>query len=168
LTDNLGLHSILDYSDIHGDALRARIADGNIRDIIVISINAQNRLDSTIDQSPDIPGLRDVAAAIINVPIDQNTEQSIRNFQRFTYEWNQHRHTGTRPTLHYINLDLNDLPDGALKKRVLNIGTTFYLPEAEVRDLRTSAKILLEQNETWRNLPGRNGNWRAPDDKPRP
>lgn len=168
LTDNLGLHSILDYSDIHGDALRARIADGNIRDIIVISINAQNRLDSTIDQSPDIPGLRDVAAAIINVPIDQNTEQSIRNFQRFTDTWNQHRHTGTRPTLHYINLDLNDLPDGALKKRVLNIGTTFYLPEAEVRDLRTSAKILLEQNDTWRNLPGRNGNWHAPDDKPHP
>ena len=56
---------------------------------------------------------------------------------------------------------LIDLPDGALKKRVLNIGTTFYLPEADIRDLRQSAKILLEQNETWRNLPGRNGNYRA-------
>ena len=66
-----------------------------------------------------------------------------------------------RVALHYINLDLNDLPDGALKKRVLNIGTTFYLPEADIRDLRQSAKILLEQNESWRNLPGRNGNWRG-------
>ena len=44
---------------------------------------------------------------------------------------------------------------------MLNIDTTFYLPEADIRDLRQSAKILLEQNETWRNLPGRNGNWRA-------
>ena len=34
-------------------------------------------------------------------------------------------------------------------------------PEADIRDLRQSAKILLEQNETWRNLPGRNGNYRA-------
>ena len=106
-------------------------------------------------------GLRDVVNAIIHVPINENTQQSIRNFQRFTEQWNQSR-SGEHPVaLHYINLDLNDLPDGALKKRVLNIGTTFYLPEADIRDLRQSAKILLEQNETWRNLPGRNGNWRA-------
>ena len=106
-------------------------------------------------------GLRDVVNAIIHVPINENTQQSIRNFQRFTEQWNQSR-SGEHPVaLHYINLDLNDLPDGALKKRVLNIGTTFYLPEADIRDLRQSAKILLEQNESWRNLPGRNGNWRG-------
>ena len=101
-------------------------------------------------------------SAYINTPPhNENTQQSIRNFQRFTEQWNQSR-SGEHPVaLHYINLDLNDLPDGALKKRVLNIDTTFYLPEADIRDLRQSAKILLEQNETWRNLPGRNGNWRA-------
>ena len=163
LTDNLGLHSLLDYTAIHGDQIYRRISEGNIHDIIVISVNAQNRLDSTIDQSPNIPGLRDVAAAIINVPIDENTQQSIRNFQRFTDNWNQNRRAGERPVaLHYINLDLNDLPAGALKKRVLNIGTTFYLPAADIRDLRQSAKILLEQNSVWQNLPGRKGSWHAP------
>ena len=162
LTDNLGLHSLLDYTAIHGEQIYRRISEGNIHDIIVISVNAQNRLDSTIDQSPKIPGLRDVVTAIIHVPINENTQQSIRNFQRFTAQWNQNRRNGEHPVaLHYINLDLNDLPDGALKKRVLNIGTTFYLPEADIRDLRQSAKILLEQNETWRNLPGRNGNYRT-------
>jgi len=162
LTDNLGLRSLLDFADIHGDDnLQRQITGGNIRDVVVISVNAQNHLDSTIDQSPKIPGLRDVVNAIIHVPINENTQQSIRNFQRFTEQWNQSR-SGEHPVaLHYINLDLNDLPDGALKKRVLNIDTTFYLPEADIRDLRQSAKILLEQNETWRNLPGRNGNWRA-------
>ena len=163
LTDNLGLRSLLDFADIHGDDnMYRQITGGNIRDVVVISVNAQNRLDSTIDQSPKIPGLRDVVTAIIHVPINENTQQSIRNFQRFTAQWNQNRRNGEHPVaLHYINLDLNDLPDGALKKRVLNIGTTFYLPEADIRDLRQSAKILLEQNETWRNLPGRNGNWRT-------
>ena len=163
LTDNLGLRSLLDFADIHGDDnLYRQITGGNIRDVVVISVNAQNRLDSAIDQSPKIPGLRDVVTAIIHVPINENTQQSIRNFQRFTAQWNQNRRNGEHPVaLHYINLDLNDLPDGALKKRVLNIGTTFYLPEADIRDLRQSAKILLEQNETWRNLPGRNGNWRT-------
>ena len=162
LTDNLGLRSLLDFADIHGDDnLQRQITGGNIRDVVVISVNAQNHLDSTIDQSPKIPGLRDVVNAIIHVPINENTQQSIRNFQRFAEQWNQSR-SGEHPVaLHYINLDLHDLPDGALKKRVLNIGTTFYLPEADIRDLRQSAKILLEQNETWRNLPGRNGNYRA-------
>ena len=41
---------------------------------------------------------------------------------------------------------------------MLNIGTTFYLPEADIRALRQSAKILLEQNTTYRNLPGLKGN----------
>ena len=45
-----------------------------------------------------------------------------------------------------------------LKQQVLNIGTTFYLPEADIRALRQSAKILLEQNATYRNLPGLKGN----------
>ena len=85
LTDNLGLRSLLDFADIHGDDnLQRQITGGNIRDVVVISVNAQNHLDSTIDQSPKIPGLRDVVNAIIHVPINENTQQSIRNFQRFT------------------------------------------------------------------------------------
>ena len=158
LTDNLGLRSLLDFADIYGgDNIYRHITDGKVRDIVVISVNAQNRLDSSIDQSPAIPGLMDVASAIINVPIDGNTQESIRNFRRFADDWNA-RGGKNRVALHFIDLNLNDLPDGPLKQQVLNIGTTFYLPEADIRALRQSAKILLEQNTTYRNLPGLKGN----------
>lgn len=158
LTDNLGLRSLLDFADIYGgDNIYRHITDGKVRDIVVISVNAQNRLDSSIDQSPAIPGLMDVASAIINVPIDGNTQESIRNFRRFADDWNA-RGGKNRVALHFIDLNLDDLPDGPLKQQVLNIGTTFYLPEADIRALRQSAKILLEQNTTYRNLPGLKGN----------
>ena len=55
LTDNLGLHSLLDYTAIHGDQIYRRISEGNIRDIIVISVNAQNRLDSTSTKARTSP-----------------------------------------------------------------------------------------------------------------
>ena len=44
-----------------------------------------------------------------------------------------------------MNLSLKDLPDGQLKNDVLNIGTSFYLPQSDVDKLREAAKILLEQ-----------------------
>jgi len=158
LTDNLGMRSLLDMTEMSPDkVLEQQIRSRNLRHIVVISVNAQNRLDSSIDQSPAIPGLMDVASAIINVPIDGNTQESIRNFRRFADDWNA-RGGKNRVALHFIDLNLDDLPDGPLKQQVLNIGTTFYLPEADIRALRQSAKILLEQNTTYRNLPGLKGN----------
>ena len=49
-----------------------------------------------------------------------------------------------------MNLSLKNLPEGQLKNDVLNIGTSFYLPESEVDKLREAAKILLQQSKEYR------------------
>ncbi|MDO4643068.1 MAG: patatin-like phospholipase family protein [Cardiobacteriaceae bacterium] len=151
LTDNLGLRSLLDLADAYsGENIARPTTHGNIRDLVIISVNAQNKKDSNIDQSPEIPGFSDVVNAIISIPIGRNTQESVRQFQHFTDKWNEQSH-GEKATLHFIDLNLNDLPDSALKTRVLNIGTTFYLPQSDINDLRKSAKILLEQNDVYRD-----------------
>lgn len=50
----------------------------------------------------------------------------------------------------FVNLGLKELPDGQLKKEVLNIPTSFYLPEKDIDKLRESARILLEQSEVYK------------------
>ncbi|MGR6981423.1 patatin-like phospholipase family protein [Testudinibacter sp. P27/CKL/0425] len=153
LTDNLGLRSLLDMGDIYGqDLLYQKITDGNIRNIVVINVNAQNQISSDIDKTASIPGLSDVINAVVNVPIDQYSLESLRRFRIFTDEWNEKLGRGNqdkRVTLHFVSLNLKDLPQSVLRDEVLNISTSFYLPPKNVNQLKQAAKMLLQQSDEY-------------------
>lgn len=154
LTDNLGLRSLLDMGDVYGqDLLYQKITSGNIRNIVVINVNAQNQISSNVDKTADIPGISDVMNAVINVPIDQYSLESLRRFRIFTDEWNEKlgkRNRNKRVTLHFVSLNLKDLPESILRDEVLNISTSFYLSPKNVNQLKQAAKVLLQQSSEYR------------------
>ena len=115
-----------------------------MRKIIVISVNAQNQPDSIIDQSAKVPGLYDVLSAIINVPIDQNSQESLRRIRAVADQWNSQVNSrqGRPISLHFVSLSLRDLPDSTLRKNVLNISTSFYLPREDINNLKEAARVL--------------------------
>lgn len=153
LTDNLGLRSLLDMGDLYGqDLLYKKITDGNIRNIVVINVNAQNQISSDIDKTADIPRLGDVMNAVINVPIDQYSLESLRRFRIFADEWNEKlgkRQRDKRVNLHFVSLNLKDLPESALRDEVLNISTSFYLPPKNVNQLKQAAGMLLQRSDEY-------------------
>lgn len=156
LTDNLGLRGILDVSELYPrGVLQRRIMDNSIKKMIVINVNAQNLLSSRIDQSPAIPGFQDVLNAIVNVPIDQYSKESLRRFRAFADQWNDdlkkenaHHQNG----LYFISLNLHDLPQSPLRNSVLNIPTSFYLPRNDINNLKLAAHMLLEQSKQYQKL----------------
>ena len=82
LTDNLGMRSLLDMTEIYPDkVLEQQIRSRNLSHIVVISVNAQNQISSNIDKTAAVPGFRDVVTAIVNIPIDQYTQESLRRFR---------------------------------------------------------------------------------------
>ena len=149
LTDNLGLRGLLEATEIYpSQILHRQLANQNVRKIIVISVNAQNQLDSTIDQSAKVPGLYDVLGAIINVPIDQNSQESLRRIRAVADQWNSQAGSrrGQPISLHFVSLSLRDLPDSTLRKNVLNISTSFYLPREDINNLKEAARVLMRQS----------------------
>ena len=149
LTDNLGLRSLLDRQEIYpNSSLQAMLEAKNINRVIVVSVNAQNQLDSTIDQSAKVPGLYDVLGAIINVPIDQNSQESLRRIRAVADQWNSQAGSrrGQPISLHFVSLSLRDLPDSTLRKNVLNISTSFYLPREDINNLKEAARVLMRQS----------------------
>lgn len=152
LTDNSGLASLLDMSNLLSmRKLYADLKNYNLRNIIVVNVNAQNERTSDIDKSADIPGIKDVVNTVINVPIDKATESTVLRSQKFADQWNAYakRKKGTKIKIYFVNLSLKNLPEGQLKNDVLNIGTSFYLPESDVDKLREAARILLEQSKEY-------------------
>ena len=151
LTDNLGLSSLLDIFNVAGKKnLYERLSESKkLKKIIVISVNAQNETKSDIDKSPETPATSEIINTIINVPIDRNTEATLNYFRRFVDEWNEEmkkKPQDERIIWHFVSLNLKDLPPSPLRDEVLNIPTSFYLPEKEIKQLRQAAQILMDNS----------------------
>ncbi|MBN6069811.1 patatin-like phospholipase family protein [Aggregatibacter actinomycetemcomitans] len=152
LTDNLGLASLLDMSNLLSmHELYTELKKSNLRNIVVVNVNAQNENTSQIDKSADVPGVKEVVNTVISVPIDKATESTLQYSQKFADQWNAYtkRKKDVKIKIYFVNLSLRNLPEGQLKTDVLHIGTSFYLPESDVDKLREAAKILLEQSKEY-------------------
>ena len=131
--------------------LYTELKKSNLRNIVVVNVNAQNENTSQIDKSADVPGVKEVVNTVISVPIDKATESTLQYSQKFADQWNAYtkRKKDVKIKIYFVNLSLRNLPEGQLKTDVLHIGTSFYLPESDVDKLREAAKILLEQSKEY-------------------
>lgn len=154
LTDNLGMRSLLDMTEMYPDkVLEQQIRSRNLRHIVAISVNAQNQISSNMDKTAAVPGFRDVVTAIVNIPIDQYTQESQRRFRAFVDKRNEaSRQNGDGISFSFVSLNLKDLPPSALRDKVLNIPTSFYLPPEDVDNLRTAAAELMKQSQDYQKL----------------
>ncbi|MDO5638819.1 MAG: patatin-like phospholipase family protein [Neisseria sp.] len=156
LTDNLGLRSLLDVTEIYpNNMLYSQFADGKMSKIVIINVNAQNQIHSDIDKSPDIPGVGAVLDAIINIPIDQYSQESLRRFRAFADKWNEDvraSKAGNEVSMYFVSLNLRDLPESQLRQNTLNIPTSFYLPGSDINDLKEAARVLMRQSAEYQRL----------------
>lgn len=150
LTDNLGMRGVLDLNNsLFGRLVMQQLSDNKVNRIIILNVNAQNQPDSKISTSPNSPSARDVAAAIINIPIDQNSKTSLQQMNHLVAQWKAQQ---PNIEMNFISVNLPDLPEGELRQRVLNLPTSFYLPHEDVNALKQAATILLQQNAAFQNL----------------
>ncbi len=154
LTDNLALRGLLDGTVVHPQALLQRsLAENRLKRVVLISVNAQNQAGSPIDQSADVPGFKPVLDAVVNVPIDRNSQESLRQVRAYADQWNAKLPAGgAAPRVYFVSLQLRDLPPSVLKEQVLNISTSFRLLPSEVNALKQAAAVLLRTSPEYRRL----------------
>ncbi|WP_374492648.1 patatin-like phospholipase family protein [Brachymonas sp.] len=159
LVDNLGMRGLLDATQLYSsEQIYDQFTLHRARRIVVISVNAQNRPASVIDQSAAVPPTREVVQALVNIPIDRNSQESLRQFRRLIDHWRageqaRARQKGETPVdLYFISLDLADLPDAAQRRQALNIPTSLYLPPAQINLLEEAGSVLLRQSSEFQRL----------------
>jgi len=118
--------------------------------------------------SAKVPGLYDVLGAIINVPIDQNSQELLRRIRAVADQWNSQAGSrrGQPISLHFVSLSLRDLPDSTLRKNVLNISTSFYLPREDINNLKEAARVLMRQSPEYARVLADLSKESAPEPKP--
>ena len=156
LTDNLGLRSLLDRTEVYsGNSVYRQFSEGKVNKVVIINVNAQNQIDTHIDKSAAVPGVSEVLNAIINIPIDQYSQESLRRFRAFVDYWNEQaraRVGGHEVNMFFVSLNLRDLPESQLRDNTLNTPTSFYLPHYRVDDLKQAAGVLMRQSGEYKRL----------------
>ena len=155
LTDNLGMRVLLDVADINSGMMMKQLQESGTRRIVIINVNAQNAISKNIDDTAAVPGIASVMSAIVDIPIDRYSQDTLRGFRTFVDKWNEDQSklsADKQIQLSFVSLSMRDLPDADLRQTVLNIPTSFYLPSYEVDNLRTAAAELMKNSAEYQKL----------------
>ena len=163
VADNQGVHSLLDaIVSPHGPVhLLDAINRGEVKNIVVVSVNARSDPASNLDQQARTPGVIDMIKTVTSVPIDAETASVNANLQllidtlsqagRFAKEGNP-KFAGLR--VYGIQIDFDQLLDSqtALRNQVKGIGTSWTVSADDLKAIYEAGGLLLRQHPCFQRL----------------
>jgi NTE family protein len=168
-SDNLGIRPILrGLTSVARDfSLLPLQANGRLRRIVVIVVNARTSDMSTINKSPNPPGIFGVLKAAAGVPFDNYSNESLTRLETLSIGRQADRvgtecyyralaklnPTATPPMIpalvpiDIVHVTFDDVKDPVARAFFLGVPTTFALPGTTIARLRDVAGQLLRENE---------------------
>ncbi len=145
VVDNLGLGYVLDA--YQRGVLRSLVESGRVQTLVFVVVNARNRPPDDMGGSPQAPGAIDVLSWGLSAAIDGRADDQGLLLADLTARAGAGASDGvTGPTVHLVEVDLEDLPDPAHRERMLSVETTFGLEPEVVDDLIAAAGELLARS----------------------
>jgi NTE family protein len=170
-SDNLGVRPIiesLENTNLDFSLLRLQ-ANGRLRRVVIVVVDARTSDLSSIDKNPNPPGVLDVLRAAAGTPFDNFAYESIallkslgsqRLNARFTAycmgRSTERRDGGVIPPrpvpLQVIHLTFANVDDPIQRQFLLSVPTSFSLPVSTVRRVRDAGAQLLRQDTEFKTL----------------
>jgi NTE family protein len=137
LSDNLGLRSILSLAE--EEPSPEDVASPPSR-IIFISVNAEKLPNDRLGLDGRTPSSIDVAQAIGDSIVRQTNDQTRAALHAQVAAWNAEAAAFGAPPVTLVEVGFEAMSDKALQERLRRIPTRFYLPAADVDELRAVAR----------------------------
>ena len=170
-SDNLGVRPIiesLENTNLDFSLLRLQ-ANGRLRRVVIIVVDARTSDLSSIDKNPNAPGVLDVVRAAAGTPFDNFAYESIAllkslGWQRLnagftgfcmgrTSEQREGEIIPPKPVpLQVIHVTFAEVEDPDQRQFLLSVPTSFSLPVATARRVRDAGAQLLRQNSEFKTL----------------
>lgn len=167
LADNLGLRAVMDYIVIEGGLwntlLRFKMDD--IREIVLISVDASALLPSEWEQSAATPTTMAILDAATTTPLVNNNFETLQYLHNNLSNWNseivRNKCEGvskcTEPKVSHIEIQLENIPDPDLRKHLTSVPTDFVLEPGVVDELIQAGRQLLYNHPQYLQLIRRTG-----------
>lgn len=158
LVDNTGVWGTLDASLLSGKAssLLQGIELSKLRKVVFIVVSAETDPRNEVDRGPEVPILRQVAQALVDIPINRNSLESTAYFREMTPRWKEQvrKASGRDVDVYLVEASLRELGEEAERSEYMAIPTTFGLPADQVDRLRSVGARLLRESPEFRRLLG--------------
>jgi len=165
LADNLGVQRLLDRALMSGglrDTFReVAVPPGSVRKVVLVVVNAERDPSRNLDLSDEVPGVFDVADALLfgtGARATHETQEYLRDVMRAWGQEVQDRGRGTGADvfaqgaeIHVITVNLRDAPVHQ-RRRLLQVQTAFSLPGQEVSELIEAGGQVLRDSADFQRL----------------
>lgn len=165
LADNLGVQRLLDRALMSGGLRETfrevAVPPGSVRKVVLVVVNAERDPSRNLDLSDEVPGVFDVADALLfgtGARATKETQEYLRDVMR---AWGQEvqgrgRSTGAEvfapdAEIHVVTVNLRDAPVHQ-RRRLLQVQTAFSLPDEEVSALIEAGGQVLRDSADFQRL----------------
>lgn len=167
LADNLGVQRLLDRALMSGglrDTFReVDVPPGSVHKVVLVVVNAERDPSRNLDLSDEVPGVFDVADALLfgtGARATHETQEYLRDVIRTWRQEVQGRGAGAgtdvfaqNAEIHVISVNLRDAPVHQ-RRRLLQVQTAFSLPDQEVSELIEAGGQVLRASADFQRLVG--------------
>jgi len=161
LSDNLGVQRLLDRALLRGGLRQTfrevDIPPGAVRKVVLVVVNAERDPTRNLDLSDEVPGVFDVADALLFGTGARATHETQEFLQDVMQAWHKqvqsHGQAGGTDVfapdaqIHVITVNLRDAP-AQHRSQLLRVATAFSIPDQEVSALiEAGRQVLLDSPE---------------------
>ena len=163
LSDNVGMRSVLETTALVGDleSTFQLLGAKHIKRLVYLMVSAETAPDVTHYQLNDIPGLSRVSRALIDIPINRYSTDTLQLMDQAVQQWRiqlrQRSAAGSDvftsdADIYFINASLTEIDDPEEERRLMNIATNLALTNEEVDLLLQAGSRLLRDNQEFQRL----------------
>lgn len=165
LADNIGMRSVLETTALFGDleSTFQMLGAKKIRKLVYLMVSAETAPDITQYQLNDIPGLMRVSRALIDIPINRYSMDTVQLMNRAIQQWRlqiRQRPEGMSSIfspdadIYFINASFTEVNDQEEESTLMNIPTNLALTDEEVDHLLRIGSRLLRDSPEFQRLMG--------------
>jgi NTE family protein len=155
ISDNLGLRGLYERVLVDGGIENTLRDTGNarVRDVVLISVNAQTEPAFRWDLQRVSPSLIEVLDAVTSVQINRYNFETVALLHTAFDQWTQTLSTDDdRVRFHFVSVSFDDLRDEGELRYLNELPTSFQLKPDAVDRLRAAARTILRQSPEFRAL----------------
>ena len=139
------------------------LAQGEIRTVVFIALNASDSQAERIASSRQPPALFDMLRLMGTVPVDRYSVESKVLLRQTLEAWSERLDNGTGSKgLYFIDLELDALQSDPRYGRLTTLKTSLSDPPRDIAELRCAAKALLSRAPEYQRLLKEKGGQHSP------
>lgn len=169
ISDNLGLRAIIDRVEALGDERFQRLSTSDVKNVLIVLVNAAVKRDNFIEQSPKKPKPATTMSAFIDSQIKRYDEETVDRMRENVRKYQRRADSeGLQVRFYFADVSFDDVQVAETRSILNSMPTSLELSNDAVDKLIVAGRLLLRSDSEFQRFKNDNNarlDEEAPDEK---